>query len=98
MKRIGWISAALACAFCAATAAEPAASDGQAGQTAKPKRTQRAAPKAPRDKNPSMVKPPPEASGPGTTGNRYNMPVVRPSTPTRDRMVHDLPASGAIAK
>jgi hypothetical protein len=45
-----------------------------------------------------MVKPPPEASGPGTTGNRYNMPVVRPSTPTRDRMVHDLPASGAIAK
>jgi hypothetical protein len=98
MKRIGWISAALACALCAATAAEPAASDGQAGQTAKPKRTQRAAPKAPRDKNPSMVKPPPEASGPGTTGNRYNMPVVRPSTPTRDRMVHDLPASGAIAK
>src|ERR1700737_2966610 len=36
MKRIGGISAALACALCAATAAEPAAADAQAGQTAKP--------------------------------------------------------------
>ena len=48
----------------------------------------------------SMVKPPsaPDASG-ARAGNPDNMPVKRPKTPPNGyRMLHDSPASDAIAK
>jgi hypothetical protein len=47
-----------------------------------------------------MVKPPsaPDASG-ARAGNPDNMPVKRPKTPPNGyRMLHDSPASDAIAK
>jgi hypothetical protein len=51
----------------------------------------------------SMVKPPSAASAPNAAGARAdnpdNMPVKRPATPPNaDRMLHNSPASDAIAK
>jgi len=51
----------------------------------------------------SMVKPPVSPSAPNAAGARAynpdNMPVKRPSTPPNaDRMLHNSPASDALAK
>jgi hypothetical protein len=53
---------------------------------------------APQDNNAPMIKPPESASGSGGSSNPDNMPIKRPRKPTNDKMMHEPPASSAIAK